>query len=534
MSWAIIENMSSRKLVMLGTVMLVCQVLCFLVGAIWAPAPNNSDQFLATKCHDTQGEDLSGARWFQPRGKNRCHNIDRIDEDVALQSKAENVVYAVQMPFSRMGSQLDYSRWQQNLLGILAADIEYQKEYDLEEEVVVILEAKLGYKNKGDNDKEWKEYARSVALRKLDCILDEDKRREGNYYNCSNIPLFYLGSLHHDYYLLNIKFTIMNNNNSTLVINNQLVKHVDLWLNVINQNGGFTLMWVTFKSIFFLVIIVELVWFWRRVLMLSKTPSLLQKMLILLGAALTFLNIPFEYLSLAYEMPWLHLLTTSQQWVFYTSLLLFWLIFTRENMKDYTNVEKSADQHGYWKNCALVLFGCLCLFVFDMVKRGIQLQNPFYSIWMMDFGTNFVQGFRILSGILAVLYLLLLCYSIRKMFKMKHSKTNTYDHLSPVSHTRFWRFELIMLVTLLKVTLTLNGFIIEQVAEDAYKWNEHPPETLEYTSWLITGVYGMWNIYVFTLLFLYAPSSKQWRYGANPGKEVEIGESAEEAENRNF
>ena len=79
-----------------------------------------------------------------------------------------------------------------------------------------------------------------------------------------------------------------------------------------------------------------------------------------------------------------------------------------------------------------------------------------------------------------------------------------------------------MLVTLLKVTLTLNGFIIEQVAEDAYKWNEHLVETLEYTSWLITGVYGMWNIYVFTLLFLYAPSSKQWRYGANTGKEAEF------------
>ena len=189
--------------------------------------------------------------------------------------------------------------------------------------------------------------------------------------------------------------------------------------------------------------------------MLSRQPTLLQKILILLGAALTFLNIPFEYLSLAYEMPWLHLLTTSQQWVFYTSLLLFWLIFTGENLKDYTNVEQSADQHGYWKNCALVLFGCLCLFVFNMVKRGIQLQNPFYSIWMMDFGTNVVHGFLILSGILSGLYLLLLCYSIRKMLKIKHSKTNSYHHLSSLSHTRVWRFKLIMLVSLLTVILTL-------------------------------------------------------------------------------
>merc|ERR1712215_224279 len=152
----------------------------------------------------------------------------------------------------------------------------------------------------------------------------------------------------------------------------------------------------------------------------------------------------------------------------------------------------------------------------------------------MDFGADFVVGFLILSGILAGLYLLLLCYSIRKMFKIKHSKTNSYHHLSPVSQTRFWRFKLILLVTMLIVTLTLIGFILEQASKDAYRWNEHLAETLEYTSWLITGVYGMWNIYVFTLLFLYAPSSKQWRYGANPGKEVEFGASAEEAVSRNF
>ena len=35
-------------------------------------------------------------------------------------------------------------------------------------------------------------------------------------------------------------------------------------------------------------------------------------------------------------------------------------------------------------------------------------------------------------------------------------------------------------------------------------------ETLEYTSGFMTRVYGMWNIYIFGLLFLYAPSHKEW------------------------
>jgi hypothetical protein len=53
MAGAIIENMSSRKLAILGAVLLLSQVICFLVGAVFAPNPNNSDQFLATWCKVT-------------------------------------------------------------------------------------------------------------------------------------------------------------------------------------------------------------------------------------------------------------------------------------------------------------------------------------------------------------------------------------------------------------------------------------------------------------------------------------------------
>ena len=67
-----------------------------------------------------------------------------------------------------------------------------------------------------------------------------------------------------------------------------------------------------------------------------------------------------------------------------------------------------------------------------------------------------------------------------------------------------------MLATVFTAALTVIGFIIGQVAEGAYKWDEDLGHTLEYTSGFMTGVYGMWNIYIFGLLFLYAPSHKQW------------------------
>ena len=52
-------------------------------------------------------------------------------------------------------------------------------------------------------------YARSFESRNLDCNIDPDlsmEERAGTYYNCSMLPLFDLGSLHHDFYLLNIRF----------------------------------------------------------------------------------------------------------------------------------------------------------------------------------------------------------------------------------------------------------------------------------------------------------------------------------------
>ncbi len=73
-----------------------------------------------------------------------------------------------------------------------------------------------------------------------------------------------------------------------------------------------------------------------------------------------------------------------------------------------------------------------------------------------------------------------------------------------------WRFKFLMLSTLVAAALTVIGFIIGQVSEGAYKWDEDLGTTLEYTSGFLTGVYGMWNLYIFGLIFLYAPSHKKW------------------------
>ncbi|MEQ2166183.1 hypothetical protein GOODEAATRI_025269, partial [Goodea atripinnis] len=69
-------------------------------------------------------------------------------------------------------------------------------------------------------------------------------------------------------------------------------------------------------------------------------------------------------------------------------------------------------------------------------------------------------------------------------------------------------FKFLMLVTLACAAMTIIFFIISQVNEGHWHWGDH---TVQMNSAFFTGIYGMWNLYVFAIMFLYAPSHK--RYG---------------------
>lgn len=142
----------------------------------------------------------------------------------------------------------------------------------------------------------------------------------------------------------------------------------------------------------------------------------------------------------------------------------------------------------YWKQLSAVGVGCLSMFIFDMCERGIQLRNPFYSIWATEIGSQlavnlgfvifnlflsifiiyFLQlSFIIVAGVSAGVYFLFLSYIIYRVFRNISAKRQALPAMAS-SRRQFYegviyRFKFLMLATLLCAAMTVIGFILGQV-----------------------------------------------------------------------
>jgi hypothetical protein len=262
------------------------------------------------------------------------------------------------------------------------------------------------------------------------------------------------------------------------------------------------------KTIVFPLVAVVLGWFVWRVAHLDRKPNILEQTLIAVGIAITLLNVPVDWLTLSINMPFMLLYSDIRQGLFYSVLLCFWIIFAGEHMMD--QLERNHVSY-YWKHLSAVGFGCICLFVFEMCERGVQLTNPFYSIWATTTGRYLGLTFIILAAIAASLYFFYLLYMVVCVFRNMVAKKSALPSMSKPRRNFYmnliYRFSFLMAFTLLCAAMTVILFIVGQVSEGSWKWSEDI-SPIQYTSAVQTGVYGMWNIYVFSLLVLYAPSTK--------------------------
>ncbi|XP_071374684.1 protein wntless homolog isoform X2 [Centroberyx affinis] len=518
MAGAIIENMSTKKLVIVGVILLLFQAFSFMVGGLIAPSPTTAVHYLATKCVDAVKHHQS-SKWFMPWGPNQCDKIRNFDEAMAKKIEANNIVFAVHVPLPSK----EMSPWFQFMLVILQFDIAFKINNPIEDGAIVTVDVGLAYRD--DTMDEWTEMAHSLEQRKLSCnfTIAKTLENEGRYYECDLLPFMEVGSVAHKYYLLNIRLPV----NERKKINVGIGEIRDIRLVSIHQNGGFTKVWFAMKTFLTPSILIIMIWYWRRITLMTRPPVLLEKVIFALGISMTFINIPVEWFSVGFNWTWMLLFGDIRQGIFYSMLLSFWIIFCGEHLMDHTERNRFSV---YWKQVGPIVFGSFCLFIFDMCERGVQLTNPFYSIWASDVGTELAMAFIIVAGICACLYFLFLCFMVFQVFRNISGKRSSLPAMSKARRLHYegliFRFKFLMLVTLACAAMTVIFFIISQVNEGHWHWGEH---TVQVSSAFFTGIYGMWNLYVFAIMFLYAPSHKRYGDepssgdgGANSGEDIQL------------
>uniref|UniRef100_A0A087YHT3 Wnt ligand secretion mediator n=1 Tax=Poecilia formosa TaxID=48698 RepID=A0A087YHT3_POEFO len=500
MAGAIIENMSTKKLVILGVTLLLFQALAFMVGGLIAPSPTRAAEYLATKCVD-KIKYPEETKWFMPWGVDQCEKIKTFDEAMAKRIEANNIVFAAHIPMSKN----EMSPWFQFMLVILQFDIAFKMYNQIEEGAVVTIDVGLAYRD--DLFSEWTEMAHSFEHRNLNCNFTAEKtiENEGRYYVCDPLPFMEVGSVAHKYYLINIRLPV----NERKKVNIGIGEIRDIRLVSIHQNGGFTQVWFAMKTFLTPSILIIMIWYWRRITLMTRPPVLLEKVIFALGISMTFINIPVEWFSVGFNWTWMLLFGDIRQGIFYSMLLSFWIIFCGEHLMDQMERNRFSV---YWKQVGPIVFGSFCLFIFDMCERGVQLTNPFYSIWASDVGTELAMSFIIVAGICACLYFLFLCFMVFQVFRNISGKRTSLPAMSKARRLHYekpkFQFRFIGLIPTACALMQFYLFFSSNVNEGHWHWGDH---TVQVNSAFFTGIYGMWNLYVFAIMFLYAPSHK--RYG---------------------
>lgn len=216
------------------------------------------------------------------------------------------------------------------------------------------------------------------------------------------------------------------------------------------------------KSVFLVITLLTLLWYIRRLQQLNRTMTLLEKMLTILGFALTQLNFPLEFLSMWFDLPFNNFLSDVRQGILYCCLFSFWTVFTGEHLLD--GVQRSRIS-SYYKQLSIVLMASISLFVFDSIERGIQAYDPFFTIWEVD--SIVANIFLALALLASLLYFSFLCYHVYLVLRNISSKQITLPSMSLTRRLLYqgiiFRFKFLLVATVVCAALTLAGFIIGQV-----------------------------------------------------------------------
>lgn len=413
------------------------------------------------------------------------------------------------MPLPRDGYELDYSRWMQSLIVLFEPEFVYEEALasgspsrDSVINGTILMRVTLAARSRFQAD--WKVYAEKSQLRRtLSCSLDGANQKSGYRFDCSSLQLFDLQSVYYDHYLINIEILGEQHDRVYSAILQ------DLNVIAIHQNGGFTMVWLALKTFFAVMTFGALFFFALRTRRLPRPTNLIERFLLLVGLALLQLNLPFEYLTLWFDLPFMNFLSDLRQGAFYCVVLCFWLVFVGEHgLQDAQPHARTLSS--YYRALLIVLFGCISLFVFDSAERGVQAYDPFFTIWEVQ--SVVPIAFVVFGFLCALAYIFYLIYQIVCVFKVISGRQQTLPR-TPMArrltyHGLVYRFKFLMYSTGFCGTITVFSFFYSQVREEQMLTQMVDDPPIQYSSAMYATIYALWNCYTVLLLCMYAPSAK--------------------------
>lgn len=473
------------------------QIVFFLIGGLIAPQPSLAQEHIMTNCIPERNK--SGVVT-----KRYCEPVTDLHTGRASHMDPSDLVLIANIP----RSPLTMSPWFQYLLALLQVKITYKVANPHVPHSLMKLDVHILYNNDEDvkdasEPSAWKTLARCEEERVLECTFDHDfdEDHQDYEYDCELLHLFQLGSVPHKRYLINLRLPVDIAEDGSIY--NRFGNAEEMSVIAIRQNGGFTKVWTSLKSVMTVLMIFPVVWFWRRIKLLERKPLLIEKAIFSLGISMLFLNIPIEFVSIFLEAPWMLFFTDIRQGFFYGILLSFWIIFTGEHMVESSNRNKLST---YRFHLGAIFTSMIALLAFDIAERGMQLVNPCTTVWTHH---NFAMALIVVASVAGCIYFLLLCYMVVKVFRIISYKQRFV--FSPERASNFknvvFRFRLLMILSITTAALTIVFYILSQKYDGMLDFGEN---RVEVSSAFFTGVYGLWNIYVFLVLSVYAPSHKQF------------------------
>ncbi|CAF1221067.1 unnamed protein product [Rotaria sordida] len=487
----LLEQLTRRKLLIFLICLLIIQIIYFLIGGLTGAKPTNvkNPEFTLCPYH-------ADHQWIYLHPEGICNEVD-----LSFQAKKtwKDFVFVIQLP--------RITRWFQTLTSFIVPQIEYDSRVNLSSNAILTYDVRLGYKTDEmykDSNSEWKLEIKSRESRSIQCQpryhYGIENKNIPDGYTCEPLAFFELSTLKYSYYLINLQIVDENG------LSQNIGKLKSFIFVVIHQTETFTKVWFILKTITFPIVLAALIWFCRQMKRAQKKYSNLDKLLFLLGLSACILNAPVEWLTLIIPFNGFQIYSEIRQGFFLTVLLTFWLFFAGEHI-----IDKSA-HHSFWsygKYIVLLWFASSILLIFELCQRGYQLWNPFYSIWSTRTGRNASLIFLILAGLSSFIYIICLIILVVRVFWNIRSKQGELTAMRRIRRLMyqgaFYRFQFLLLTTILCAVLTIVWYYLSQIYETDWVWNKDKPSKIQYSGAYITGIYGMLNIYVFAVLILFSP-----------------------------